>query len=458
MPMSFLRLNLGGQKMLPLGLILFMLLPPLGATAQTVVQFKTALGAVDVELFDSEKPATVANFLRYVTNGLYKDMFLHRWEPGFVVQGGGFAVSRRGTTNSQFTAVSKQGNITNEYLVGPKRSNVFGTIAMAKIGNDPNSASSEWFFNLGDNSANLDSQNGGFTVFGQVIAGTNVLRRFNLTEPGNGIFRIDLSAVTPAFSALPVLSNQPTFDDLAYAEIVIISRPSAPSIVSQPKPQQVIAGEPVEFSVSATGTGTLRYQWSLNDVPIPGATNALLRIPSTASAQAGGYTVHVTNHLGGITSTAASLEVRFKLTLRAAGTGAITKEPDSLDYAPGASVTVRATAAAGWRFLRWEGGAPGSNPGLVLTLLAHQEITAVFERLPITPFPISWSVSKPGILKFSIQAETRAIFEFERSTDLKGWTFWRRMTNASETLGLEDSISEDPSNRFYRGRFLGFDD
>jgi peptidyl-prolyl cis-trans isomerase A (cyclophilin A) len=50
-------------------------------------------------------------------------------------------------------------------------SNLRGTIAMAKLGGDPDSATSEFFFNLADNSENLDNQNGGFTVFAQVISG-----------------------------------------------------------------------------------------------------------------------------------------------------------------------------------------------------------------------------------------------------------------------------------------------
>jgi cyclophilin family peptidyl-prolyl cis-trans isomerase len=61
--------------------------------------------------------------------------------------------------------------VTNE----PVYSNVRGTIAMAKLGNDPNSATSQWFINLANNAANLDDQNGGFTVFGEVTAGMDVV-------------------------------------------------------------------------------------------------------------------------------------------------------------------------------------------------------------------------------------------------------------------------------------------
>ncbi len=298
-------------RLIPGILLLLTLLSPPIAQSQTIVQFKTPLGAMDVELFDVDKPVTVANFLNYVTNGIYKDMFFHRWQPGFVIQGGGFAVARRGATNAAFTLFKNLGTITNEYAVGQKRSNVFGTIAMAKLGNDPNSASSEWFFNLGDNASNLDNQNGGFTVFGRVIAGTNVLQRFNKQDPQNGIFRIDLTSVTPAFAALPILSDNPTFKDLAFLDIVVVSRASAPVITSHPRSTQVIAGDPAEFAVSASGTETLLYQWSVNGLPILNATNAFLRLPQTAAAAAGRYTVRVLNALGSATSGEALLDVRL---------------------------------------------------------------------------------------------------------------------------------------------------
>ncbi|MBN9691153.1 MAG: peptidylprolyl isomerase [Verrucomicrobia bacterium] len=163
-----------------------LLLIGLNTRAGTLVEFRTAFGSVVVELLDEEKPVTVQNFLRYIRQDRWKDMFSHRLVPGFILQGGGFAVTNRNTETVGFTEVPDFGPITNEFNVGPKRSNVYGTIAMAKLGGNPNSASSEWFFNLANNSANLDNQNGGFTVFGRVIAGTNVLNVFNtFTYSGN---------------------------------------------------------------------------------------------------------------------------------------------------------------------------------------------------------------------------------------------------------------------------------
>src|SRR5947208_8271514 len=141
------------------------------ASAGILAQFRTVFGDIEVELLDQDKPVTVRNFIRYVQSGLFRDAIIHRCIPTFVIQGGGFFVGNRNTTNAILAPIPTFGTITNEFAVGRFFSNVYGTIAMAKAGGDPNSASSQWFFNLANNAANLDTQNGGFTVFGRVVRG-----------------------------------------------------------------------------------------------------------------------------------------------------------------------------------------------------------------------------------------------------------------------------------------------
>jgi len=130
-----------------------------GPLLASSVTLQTSLGDVEIELFDKQAPKTVANFLNYVNSGDYDSSFFHRLEPGFVLQGGGFQFIDGLTIN-----IPVNPPVMNE----PGVSNVRGTIAMAKLSGDPDSATSQWFINLADNSANLDNQNGGFTVFGQV--------------------------------------------------------------------------------------------------------------------------------------------------------------------------------------------------------------------------------------------------------------------------------------------------
>ena len=141
----------------------------LGATSShaTIVEIDTSMGKVQVNLYDDTTPATVENFLNYVNNSDYNNVIFHRSVPGFVVQGGGFVYD--------FTPTLGEVNTNAPVVNEPVYSNVRGTIAMAKLAGDPNSADSQFFFNLVDNSANLDGQNGGFSVFGQVVAGMEVV-------------------------------------------------------------------------------------------------------------------------------------------------------------------------------------------------------------------------------------------------------------------------------------------
>src|SRR5687767_6934185 len=137
----------------------------------TRIRFDTSAGPVNVELFDRQAPKTVTNFLNYVGDGDYTDSIFHRSAklPGgtpFVVQGGGFTFEAG--TPPTLATVPQDPPVQNEF--DASRSNLRGTIAMAKLGGNPNSATNQFFFNLGNNAANLDTQNGGFTVFGKVVA------------------------------------------------------------------------------------------------------------------------------------------------------------------------------------------------------------------------------------------------------------------------------------------------
>ena len=155
----------------------------------TSVHVETPLGAFDIRLFPDSAPITVANFLEYVNDGDYENSFVHRSVPGFVIQGGGFVFNN----NASIKPVRTRAPIPNEF----SRSNRRGTIAMAKVAGDPNSATSQWFINLADNDA-LDSDNGGYTVFGEVV--------------GVGMSVVDAMAAAPTFSFGEGLTEVPLID------------------------------------------------------------------------------------------------------------------------------------------------------------------------------------------------------------------------------------------------------
>lgn len=165
-------------------------------------------GVTNVVLFDQAgagAPETVKNFINYIEDGDYANSIIHRSIANFVVQGGGFTVEEL-----QVGLVPTDEPVVNEFSA--ERSNTRGTISMAKLGSDPNSATSQWFFNLGDNSANLDGQNGGFTVFGEVM-----------TEE-------DLAAVD-AIANLPSFNGSSFFGQSAFTDLpLIVDDPANPVV------------------------------------------------------------------------------------------------------------------------------------------------------------------------------------------------------------------------------------
>ncbi|MFN5514091.1 MAG: peptidylprolyl isomerase [Cyanobacteriota bacterium] len=149
-------------------------------------------GIINIVLFDQTNrgaPLTVQNFQNYVSSNRYVNSFIHRSVPNFIIQGGGYTYN-----NDVLGTVPSNAPVQNEYSAG--RSNTRGTIAMAKLGNDPNSATNQWFFNLGNNSANLDNQNGGFTVFGQARSASDLAT-------------IDAIAAVPVYNAGGAFTNLP---------------------------------------------------------------------------------------------------------------------------------------------------------------------------------------------------------------------------------------------------------
>lgn len=124
------------------------------------VTMKTTLGDMLLELYPSNAPITVGNFLQYVNAGFYTNLLFHRVLPGFVIQGGGV------TTALQLAAT----NAPIKLEMPNGLSNLRGSVAMART-SVPDSATSQFFINLADANAALDTASGGYAVFGKVVTG-----------------------------------------------------------------------------------------------------------------------------------------------------------------------------------------------------------------------------------------------------------------------------------------------
>ena len=148
------------------------------AEDKPIVTFKTTMGDFTVQLESQKTPVTVANFLQYVRSGHYDDTIFHRVIAKFMVQGGGF--------NLSFEEKNIRTPIQNEADKG--LANERGTIAMART-SDPHSATSQFFINVVYNKfldhTEKTPQGWGYTAFGKVIDGMNIVGRMARVKTGN---------------------------------------------------------------------------------------------------------------------------------------------------------------------------------------------------------------------------------------------------------------------------------
>ena len=148
-------------------------------SADPQVELKTSAGTIVLELFSAKAPKTVANFLDYAKNGFYDGTIFHRVISGFMIQGGGYT--------SDFREKPTRAPVRNEAETAPP--NTTGTVAMARTA-DPHSATAQFFINVADNHQ-LDFryptvQGYGYTVFGKVVKGMDVVRRIESVATGPG--------------------------------------------------------------------------------------------------------------------------------------------------------------------------------------------------------------------------------------------------------------------------------
>ena len=146
--------------------------------SSTVIEMKTTFGVITLELDAEKAPKTVENFVRYATEGFYDGTIFHRVIDNFMIQGGGFDADMQQKESGE--------PIENEADNGLK--NDRGTIAMART-MDPHSATAQFFLNVKDNDflnhSGKTMQGWGYTVFGKVTAGDDVLDKIRSVETGN---------------------------------------------------------------------------------------------------------------------------------------------------------------------------------------------------------------------------------------------------------------------------------
>lgn len=319
----------------------------------TVVQYDTVLGKYNIELFD-DTPLHKANFLGYVQDNQYNNGIVHRAIRNFIIQGGGFR------STIPIGEVERRASIRNEF----RRSNLRGMVALAKVPGNPDSGTCEWFINLSDDNAvgqQLDTQNGGYTVFGRVLGNgmgvvdaianvptynvdgrtdfplrniqqgqttivvsnfitINTVRVIPLHPTGSGdsVLTFAVETSNPAVAAVSLSGSNLTVTPGAVGTATVTVRAIdthntrvettftvtvSPGVIinAHPQSQHVALGGGVTLSVGAEATGAISYQWLKDGATIAGATGATYTIPGASAETTGFYAVRVTS--GGTTLT-----------------------------------------------------------------------------------------------------------------------------------------------------------
>lgn len=216
---------------------------------------------MDFALFSSRTPVTRTNFLKYVNDGDYNHSIIHRSVTDFVIQGGGFYNTLPGT-GLAVDSVPTDPTITNEFGV----SNTEGTISMAKLGGDPDSATSQWFVSLSNNSDILDDQNGGFTVFGRITQST-MASAADFGDP----LQFPIWNAGGTFSELPLIQSFDNTAPLAATDLILFPQVALAPLTAGDAGESTTldysvssTGDPDLLTTSITEEGQLNIQYAAN--------------------------------------------------------------------------------------------------------------------------------------------------------------------------------------------------
>ncbi len=318
--------------------------------ATSVVKMQTPLGDFEVELYGNATPNTVANFLTYVNDGDYNTSFVHDVilpgmfanVPGGLIQGGIIRYSAGAYTN-----VPQDPPVAGE----PGFPNIRSTIAMQwQTGGDPNSATSQWFINIGNNSSTLNAQ--GYTVFGRVIRGMNIVD----TIASQGLWDATATLGTPR---LPLISYPGSGDISPY---LVFQNPVTENVLTVKDYFSVaITGSPYRASLPTPIGGVAPYSYLITSGSLPGgmsmdpATGVVSGTPAISGVFNVTYTV--TDNVGQTASGTLSINANAPPTLQA---------PASQLHEEGQSVTLQIVAGGAEAGETLAYGATNLPPGLTI--------------------------------------------------------------------------------------------
>ena len=249
-------------------------------TTDTTITFNTSKGAIDVTLMDTAAPVSVTNFLSYAQNNAYTDDLFHRMAnlsgtgASQILQGGQFTTNSASGVVTSFTDVATYQPIANEF--DPSRPNDIGSLAMARTA-DLNSATSQFYFNLTDNTSSLGQTGNGYAVFGKVANSASLTNLQSFSTSYSPTQKATVN--TSTLETLPVLTG------------ATLPAPVSPATISSPIGTATTNLALTNTITGATPVGYLNYLVTSSDTSIVTATIGSLNgtfSPSQVKLVAGG--------------------------------------------------------------------------------------------------------------------------------------------------------------------------
>lgn len=416
----------------------------------TLVRFTYYHGAVtvghmDVELFDQEKPVTVSNFLKYVRSGAYDNLHLHRVVPGFVMQAGAVRTVNplSSASFSGYLNTPDFGAITNEFGVGPRYSNTVGMLAMARAipgGSETNytheervqatnSASTDWFINLADNSGTLDTNWGGFTVFGRVVGESNRVMRgagmldfFTRTNSMMGILEMDFlwfpglslfasvpvgyptrypypRTPAPVKPYWPPLPKFPRYSDLYHvriAELPVVDFQRPTVSITYPSAGAKLTNTLLTFTGTATDNEGIQSLWyavtgrDFTNVPAGNSWSVTSPVPAGTN-----YfyvqSVDTSGQRSPIATRTFFMSVMQPLTLNVVGPGIVSGATNGQVFEIERQVNLTARPQPNHMFAGWTGSFPFEPASVRFLMFSNANLTATFVTNPFPPLKATYA-------------------------------------------------------------------
>jgi hypothetical protein len=288
-------------------------------------------------------------------------------------------------------------------------------------------------------------------------------QRANTNLPGaNSATLTILSAQLADAAAYRVIVTNEAGAVTSQEAILVVLAP--PTIGAQPQNQTAIAGNNVQFNVTASGTAPLHYQWRFNGVDLNGQTDPQLTF-SVQPGSAGGYSVVVSNAVGSVTSSVAILTIVVPPTITSDPADATVLDGDPITF----TVSATGTAPLAYQWRKDGINIPSANGPSYAILAVHSSDEGLYSvvvtnmagtatslsarlRVSVAPFLASPRLRGDGAFEFILNGQTNRNYAIEFTVNFAGWTNLSNVLVTNPQTTIIDATRSNAPTRFYRVR------